>query len=205
MINVLIVDDHIALCDLFKKAFEGDENFYVIGELNEAALSPAFCKRKKPDLILMDVCADGKACGLDAAEEIKAAFPDIKIILMSGFDEISFIPRAKSIGAEGFIYKSESLDFFMKIAREVMEGKTYFPEPKHIPLPIGEMPFTKKEMTILRLICECKSRKEISDQLNISENTVKYHIANMLGKTGLTSTAELAVYVVSGGWINPRF
>ena len=206
MTKLLIVDDHAALCDLFKNAFEAEEDFEVLDVLNNTDFAESYCRLKHPDLILMDICANAKAGGLDAAQEIKALHPEIKIILMSGFDEISFIPRAKAAGTEAFVHKSNSLDFFLEVARKVMAGETYFPEPKRIELPIeGEVPFTEKEMMVLRLLCQCKSRKEISKELCISENTVKYHIMNMLGKTGLESAAELAIFTISGGWINPRY
>lgn len=206
MIKLLIVDDHIAICDLFKNAFERNKDYKVIGMLNNGNLALAFCKLKHPDLILMDICADGRAGGLNAAKEIKEKFPKIKIIMMSGFDEISFIPRARELGADAFIYKSSSLDFFLETAGKVMGGERYFPEPKKIEMPIeGETPFTDKEMMVLRLLCQCRNRKEIATELCISEHTVKFHINNMLSKTGFESAAELAIFTISGGWINPRF
>ena len=206
MIRVLIVDDHTALCTLFKNAFGEHEDFTVIGELSDANLAYSFSKYKIPDLILMDVCADGKALGLYAARDIKKSFPKVKIIMMSGFDEISFVPRAKALGADAFIYKSSSLDYFLETASKVMKGEKIFPALKKIEMPIeGEVPFTNKEMMILRLLCQCKNRKDIAKELNISENTVKYHIMNMLSKTGFETAAELAIFTVSGGWINPRF
>ena len=205
MIKVLIVDDHISICDLFKSAFDKEEDFEVICDLSDAKMAGRYCTMKKPDLILMDICAQGKALGLDAAKEIREKFPDIKIILMSGFDEISFIPRAKEIGVEAFIYKSNSLEFFMDIARRVMQGESYFPEAKTISLMERNVDFTEKEMLVLRLLCKCKSRKDIAQELFISENTVKYHISNMLSKTNLSNAAELAIHTISEGWINPGY
>ncbi len=205
MIKVLVVDDHIAICDLFKSAFDKEDDFEVIADLSDAGMAARYCTMKKPDLILMDICAQGKSVGLEAAREIREKFPSVKIILMSGFDEISFIPRAKEIGVEAFIYKSNSLEFFMDIARKVMKGETYFPEAKTISLMEREVDFTEKEMLVLRLLCQCKNRKEIAQELFISENTVKYHISNMLSKTNLNNAAELAIHTISEGWINPGY
>lgn len=204
MIKVLVVDDHVALCDLFKNAFENEDGFKVVAELNNALLAPLYCKQYKPNLVLMDICAEGKAPGLEAAIQIKKMFPEIKIILMSGFDEVSFVEKAKEAKVDAFIYKSKSLDFFMKTARAVIDGETYFPEPKQIEMPDGELPFTAKEMIVLRYLCACKSRKEISEEMHISENTVKFHISNILAKSGFTNTAELSIHMISSGWINPH-
>ena len=219
MIRVLIVDDHTALCTLFKNAFGEHEDFTVIGELSDANLAYSFCKYKIPDLILMDVCADGKALGLYAARDIKKSFPKVKIIMMSGFDEISFVPRAKALGADAFFHlmlmRGKGEDF--AAARSYLAGRGfggdvckrwnlgYAPGRGTLVAHLRELGFTNKEMMILRLLCQCKNRKDIAKELNISENTVKYHIMNMLSKTGFETAAELAIFTVSGGWINPRF
>ena len=124
---------------------------------------------------------------------------------MTAFDEITYIPRAKVIGANGFIYKSKSLNYFLDVAKKVMEGETIFPEPKTILLPRGEAPLTDREMEVLRLMCKHMTNKEIAQELFISENTVKYHKANMLGKTGFSKAVDLAFYMISNGWINPLY
>ena len=158
-----------------------------------------------PDLVLMDVCTEGGASGLKAVEAIRKAYGEIKIIVMTAFDEITYIPRAKAAGANGFIYKSRSLNYFLEVAREVMAGGSSFPEPKTIPLPQGEAPLTDREMEVLRLMCKHMTTKEIAQELFISENTVKYHKMNMLGKTGFSKAVDLAFYMIANGWINPLY
>lgn len=205
MIKIGIVDDHESIRDSYTKALEQQEDFSVVGSLSSAALADIWCRQADPDVVLMDICTEGGASGLEATAAIKKSFPHIKIVVMTGFDEISYIPRAKEAGADGFVYKSRSFDYLIYVLREVMEGRKIFPEPQTIPMPKGEAPLTEREMEILRLICKNCSRKEIAEQLYLSENTVKRHIANMLEKTSFSSTMALAVYMVSGGWINPNF
>lgn len=205
MTNVLIIDDHGSLRDSFRASFEATGEYAVISESPDAQFALPLCERLHPDLVLMDVCTEGGSSGLIAAKQIKSHFPDIKVIVMSGFDEISYAPRAREAGADAFIYKSRSLDFFLTVAKDVMNGSTYFPENKSIPLASGDAPLTDRELEILRLVCKYKSRKEIAEELFISENTVKFHIGNMLSKTGCASVAELAIMMISGGYINPRY
>ena len=138
-------------------------------------------------------------------EAIRQANAEIKIIVMTAFDEITYIPRAKAAGANGFIYKSRSLSDFLEVARAVMAGGSSFPEPKTIPMPQGEAPLTDREMEVLRLMCKHMTTKEIARELFISENTVKYHKMNMLGKTGFSKAVDLAFYMISNGWINPLY
>lgn len=124
---------------------------------------------------------------------------------MSGFDEITYGPRAKEAGANAFIFKSKSLDYFVKVAKGVMKGESFFPEPKTIPTSMGEAPLTDREMEILRLLCKHMTNKEIADELFISEHTVKYHKSNMLAKTGFKKTVDLAFHMISKGLINPLY
>ena len=205
MVKVLIVDDHESMRDSLSSAFEKDGGFAVVGGIASAAYAPAYCDKLRPDLVMMDVCTENGASGLDAAKQLRTLYPDTKVIIMTAFDEISYVPRAKEAGAHAFVYKSKSLGFFLEIVRRVLEGETYFPEPKNIPMPQGEAPLTAREMEVLRLLCRHMTNREIAEELFISENTVKYHKANMLAKTGFSKTVDLAFFMISNGWINPRF
>ncbi len=205
MIKVLVVDDHESMCDSLRLTLENAGGFSVVGSLQRADLTDIYCQKLAPELIFMDVCTEDGASGLDATKLIREKYPEIKIVVMSGFDEITYAPRAKEAGAHAFVFKSKSLDFFAEVALGVMEGKTFWPEARTIPMPMGEAPLTERELEVLRLMCKHMTSKEIAEELYISENTVKYHKKNMLGKTGFNSAVELAFYMVSTGWINPRY
>ena len=205
MYKVLIVEDYESMREAITMAFTATGKFSIVGELPSADFAPLYCEKLHPDLVLMDICTEGGSSGLNVAETLHQKYPNLKIIIMTGFDELSYIPRAKSAGADAFIYKSKSLSFFVEIAEKVMNGETYFPEPKTIPMPSGEIPLTDREMEVLRLICKHMTNQEIAAELFISENTVKYHKANMLAKTGFSKTIDLAFYMLSNGWINPLY
>ena len=205
MHKVLIVDDHESMCDSLFHALTITDDFIVVGSLHNAIHAELYCIKLKPDLILMDVCTEGGASGLDATKVIKEKHPHIKVIVMSGFDEITYSPRAKDAGADAFIYKSKSLDYFVEVAKGVMEGDCFFPEPKTISTSMGEAPLTEREMEVLRLMCKHMTNKEIADELFISEHTVKYHKSNMLAKTGFEKAIDLAFHMISNGLINPLY
>jgi len=193
------------MCDSISYALTESGAFVVTGKLANAANAILYCEKLRPDLVFMDVCTEAGASGLDAAGEIALRFPHIKIIVMSGFSEITYASRAKEAGAHAFICKSKSLDFFVQVACDVMKGKSYFPEARRVPMPAGEAPLTEREMEILRLLCKHMTGREIAEELFISENTVKYHKANMLAKTGFAKTVDLAFYMITNGWINPLY
>ena len=205
LIKVVLVEDHHLLRDSFCATFNKDKGFVVVGSTESAAAADDICERYNPDLVLMDVCTESGASGLDALVRLRALYPEMKIIIMSGFDELSYSPRARENGANAFLFKSKSSEFFIETARKVMKGETYFPEDKHIPLPKGETPFTDREMEILRQLCKYKTREMIAEELHISKRTIDRHIENMLAKSGFSSTTELIIYVVSNGWVNPRY
>jgi len=203
MYKALIVDDHESMCDSLTFALEGTGDFAVVGTLFAAAHAEVFCERLQPDLVLMDVCTAGDVSGLDMAETLRIRFPEMKIIVMSGFDEITYVPRTKEIGAHAFVYKSKSLAYFIEVLRSVMQGETVYPEEKIIPLPTGEIPLTIREMEVLRLMCKHMTSQEIAEELFISISTVKYHKTNILGKTGFSKSLDLVFYMLTKGWINP--
>lgn len=205
MTRVLIVDDHESMRETLTETLTRLDGFEVVGEIASAGYALLYCEKLKPDLVLMDICTEGNASGLTATKEIRERLPNIKVIVMTAFDEISYVPRAKEAGAHAFVYKSRSLAFFAEVAESVMNGDSYFPEPKTIALPSGEAPLTERELEILRLLCKHMTNKEIGAELYISENTVKYHKSNMLAKTGFDNAVDLAFYIITNGWINPIY
>ena len=150
MAKVLIVEDHASMRESLTTALTAAGDFSVVGEVPNADYALDFCRHLHPDLVLMDVCTEGGASGLKAVEDIRKSD-----------EEITYIPRAKAAGANGFIYKSRSLNDFLEVARAVMAGGSSFPEPKTIPLPQGEAPLTDREMEVLRLMCKHMTTKEI--------------------------------------------
>ncbi|MCL1805771.1 MAG: response regulator transcription factor [Clostridiales bacterium] len=205
MYKALIVDDHESMRDALAYALEATGEFSIAGSLPAAAHAEAFCERQRPDLVLMDVCAGGGASGLDAAKAIRGRFPEVKVIVMTGFPEITFAMRAKNAGAHAFVHKNKSLAHFIEVARKVMTGEICYPESKAFPPPMGETPLTEREMEVLRLICKHMTGEEIAEELSISASTVKFHRSNLLAKTGFARTADLAFYMITNGWINPLY
>jgi len=205
MYKVFIIDDHQSICEGLELVLTQSGEFSVVGAIPGAAEADIFCGRLKPDLVFMDVCTEEGASGLDAVKKIRELYPNIKIIVMSGFDEMSYMPRARELGASAFIFKSKSLTFFAEIARKVMQGGFYWPEPKTIPVPTGEAELTEREIEVLRLVCMGMSNDGIAEELTIEESTVKKHKSNILAKMGFAKMIDLTAYVIENGWIRPTY
>jgi len=204
MNKVLIVDDHEFVSGSLANALEGTCEFTVVGKLTSAAHAEIICERLRPDLVLLDVCTDGGVFGI-TAKKLREKHPDMKIIVMTGFDEITYLPKAKEAGAHAFVFKSENLNYFIEISRRVMHGETCYPKAKTLPMPIGEKQLTEREMEVLHLMCRNLTTKEIAEILFISCGTVKYRKANILAKTGFEKSADLVYHVLTNGWINPLY
>lgn len=206
MIKLLFVDDMPLILSFLENTFSDKEKYLIVGSLKEAKFVPLWCQRKNPDVIIMDIqTKETETNGLLMAERVKKEFPHIKVIIMTGFDEISYLPRAKEIGVDGFLLKSCTEDCFIKALDQVVEGNKVYPEDiPEINVMQGENNLTQREVEVLRLICDDYSNKEISRELFISESTVKHHIASLLRKTGKTGRAGLVAYAIAGGWINPN-
>ena len=147
----------------------------------------------------MDVYTENGNNGIDAAKLIKKDFPEIKVIIMTGMPEVSYIKKAKEANVDSFIYKNTSGADLLSILSSTLNGYHIFPQEQNN--QFGTFALTKRELEILQLICNGLDQKEISDKLCLSVNTVKTHIASLLAKTGFDSVHKLAIYAVSKGYI----
>jgi len=205
LIKILIVDDHKVVRDSLEREFCPGKGFEVVGSLASAGDAEELCGVKRPDVIIMDVCTEHGASGLEASEKILKSYPDIKIIVTSGFDEVTYMPRAKDIGAHAFVYKIKGLEYYSEVVKRVLDGEYVFPDPLTIPMPHGETSFTDREMEVLRLMCKYLDSQKVAEELFIEKKTVERHIENMRKKAGFSRYTELMAYVLSNGWINPNY
>lgn len=202
MIRIVLVEDQVMLRESLAMAIDSQDDMEVLATLSKATDALGAARAFSPDLMLMDVCTEDDASGISAAAEIKRDFPDIRIIVMTGVPEITFIEQARAAGSDSFVYKNVSTADLLSIIRSTMEGYSTFPAAQ-----LGDEALEvldDEEIQILRLVCENKSRREIANELFLSEGTVKRRISTILAKTGYDSIMKLAVHAVSDGLIVPR-
>ncbi len=204
MIKVLIIDDHKSVLDAFSNVINAKDDMELVGSFTTTAFAVELCQKLKPDVVLTDISVEAGDSGIMMTKKLKSQISDIKVIVMSGFDEISYIPGAKSAGADAFLSKSRPIEEFVDMIRAVINGEGGFPEPVRIPTASGESPFTERELELLRLLCHSYTRKEIADEMGIATGTVKRHLENMLIKSDCKNAMELVVYVIGNGWISAK-
>lgn len=201
MIRLMIVDDQKILLEGLVKIFEGQSHIEVVSALPFSELVEPVCDQLHPDAILLDICMEGKNSGIILAKRLKERKNPPKIIIMTGFQDISFLEMARSAGADSFIYKESTAWEFMDCLEKTMAGEHIFPDVRgQVTFGIQGVTLTDRELDILRLVCRNLSYKEIADELHISIRTVSFHVSNMLRKTGHKSLIGLAVEAADKGY-----
>lgn len=153
----------------------------------------------------MDVCTAGGKDGIEAAAEIKAVFPNIKIIIVTSMVEVGFLERAKAAKVDSFWYKDFSPEELIDVIDRTMAGEHLFPhETPKVQLGLAtSTDLTGKEIQVLRLVCDGLEYSEIAQALCVAERTVKYHVSNILQKTGYANKTRLAIAVTGKKFIIP--
>ncbi|MBR2589590.1 MAG: response regulator transcription factor [Clostridia bacterium] len=193
MTNVLIVEDQDMPRELFEIYIRMSDNFRHVLSVSNAAAALSVCKNNKVDLILMDVMTELGHSGLAAAEEIKKAFPNIKIIIVTSMPEYSWLAQARAIGVDSFWYKEGKKDSILEVMERTMAGEHIYPDETPL-VHIGNTTnheFTERELDILKELTTGDTNAEIAERLHISVPTIKSHIQHLMRKTGFKTRTEL--------------
>ncbi len=206
MKQVLIVEDQRMPRENMERTLSDSGRYKLAASLNGADIALLKCCQQHIDLILMDVCTAGNKDGIEAAAEIKAKFPDIRIIIVTSMVEVSYLERARAAGVDSFWYKDISPEALIDVIDRTMAGEHLFPdETPKVQLGLAESTeLTTKEIEVLRLICDGLEYDEIAARLNVSERTVKYHVSSILSKTGYANRTRLAIAVTNKRFIVPN-
>ncbi|MGM9600010.1 MAG: response regulator [Faecousia sp.] len=206
MTRVLVIDDQRIAREYMENVVRGGEEYELVGSLSKADLAATVCRRSAVDLVLMDVCTHGTKDGIDAAAELRELFPNLKIIIVTSMPEESFIKRAKEVGADSFWHKEASPEELITVMDATMEGKQMWPgDTPEVKLGVTtSADFSETEIKVLRLVCEGLEYSEIAKELGYTKDNVKYHIRNILQKTGYANKTQLAIAVTGKRFIIPK-
>ena len=202
MIKVLIVEDQTMLRESLEHLLNSQNDMEVVGGTDDAAEAPELCKKLKPDIVLMDVITKKNANGIRYTAEIHKEFPKIKVVIMTGLPEITFIEEAKKAGAHSFINKTMGNEHLLHVIRNTMKGYSIYSTSSD-DKPFSSN-FTEEEIAVIRLVCKGMERDEIMKDLAVSEAKLKRIIKTVLDKTGFDSMAKFAIYAVSQGFVAPE-
>lgn len=204
--SIILADDHVMFRKGVKRILEETPGLEVVGEANDGLELLSLLKAQAPELVLMDISMPHLR-GLEATREIKKLYPQVKVILLTMHRTKEFLQQALEAGAEGFLLKEDADFELLRAIQTVRRGKMFISpllsnELADLALreqPEDADPLTSREKTIVKLLVEGKTPKEIAELLYISVFTVRRHRDNIMRKLNIKKLADLIRYAMSQG------
>lgn len=219
--KIIIVDDHPVFRQGLRDVLETDPNLIVVGEAANGEMAIVMAEELDPDVMLMDINLPD-IMGLQVTRRIKARQPEIKVIIITGYDDAEQAYHAVRAGASAYSPKDVTPERLISTIYAVQDGMYVIGERhlRHdevvdwVEKKIGRLagplitdtedtfiPLSPREMEILEHVTRGKSNKEIAYELGISHQTVKNHMTAILRKLGVDDRTQAAVYALSRGWV----
>lgn len=207
MVRTVVVEDSKLSRDMVVESLEELPQVQVVAALENAANAVVACLGRSIDLVLMDVCTRDDESGLEATARIKRGSPQTKVVVMTSMPEHTFLEKARMAGADSFWYKDFGSVGLVDVVRRSLAGERVWPDslpPVTLGLARSEE-FTPRELDVLRELAQGRTYDQIGKDLNVSLNTVKFHVKNLLGKTGFKTTLQLVVEAVDKRFVLPKY
>jgi DNA-binding NarL/FixJ family response regulator len=209
--DIVVVDDHRVVRDGIRAILMRDPEFRVVGEADDGAGALRVCQETNPDLVLMDISLPG-VNGIEATVQLAKQFPNIKVVILSMYDDERSVMGAIRAGARGFVLKQASFGEVLNALRVVARGGTYLSSAISSRLverlqrgsleTVEKSPLellSPRELQVLRLVAEGKSSKEVATILKLEHSTIRSYRKTMMKKLGVTNLAGLIQVAVAAG------
>ena len=207
-IQVLLADDHAVVRKGLRFLLERDENIEVVGEAANGRETVELFQKLKPGVVIIDIGMP-QLNGIDATAHIVRIVPSTGVIILSMHSDESYIVRALSAGAKGYLLKDSAEEDVLRAVQTVSQGRPFF-SPQIVQTLLEDYVrhlqqrglqdsydlLTEREKQILQLLAEGKSNKEVATALELSVYTVERHRTNLMQKLNLHNTAEIVLYAV---------
>jgi len=209
-VRVLIADDHEVVRTGIKSILSTDPEIDVVGEATTGEQAVAMAVELNPDVVLLDIRMPGND-GLNALGRIKLDRPQMPIVVLSTYDNPTYVARAVALGANGYLMKTATQTEVVDAVKRVSSGENIWTreELRRVTGALAtprlsddiEVPLTKRESDVLRQLAHGLTNKEIAQALGISYETVKEHVQHILRKVGVADRTQAAVWAVREGLV----
>ena len=213
MATVLIVDDHPIFRSGAATALAATEEFEVMGEVGSVSEAMEIIRNRQPDLLLTDIRLEGNANGVELAMQVRAEFPNIKIVVLTNYSHEPYIKAMMEVQVEGYLLKDVPPAEVIDSMRKILDGKRVFSNPitqKLVKgylgaykdggsLPIGSL--TARELELLQELVHGLSNGEIAENLNVSLKTVQGYLTVIYGKMNVKTRSEAVFRAIQEGLV----
>jgi len=212
--RVLLADDHPIVLRGLALVLNAQPDFDVVAEVRDGAEAVERTLAEDVDLAILDVSMP-RMTGLQAARQITKRKPDVRVLILSMYENEEYLFEALAAGASGYVLKTSVDRDLVRACRAAMRGEPFlYPEAvralirEHLERArrgesVRTDPLTPREQEIVKLIAEAHTNDEIADMLVISKKTVERHRANILEKLGMSDRVELTRYAIRRGLVQP--
>lgn len=202
MKRIVLAEDHAMIRDGLKLLLMTRSNWCVVGETGDGRLVSQLVRDTQADLLLLDLDLPG-CRGIELAQQIRAGFPQTRILVVTGNHNASTVRAAMAAGVDGYTLKHEDADELLHAISLVLSGIRYVSKALAHALEIAPdspvQPITAREKEILVLIANGHSSRDIAQKLDLSVLTVRKHRQNLMSKLALHNVAELTAYAIRDG------
>ncbi len=211
-IRVLLVEDHTLVREGIISLLASDPTIKVVGQAEDGQEGVEKALELRPDVVLMDISLP-KMSGLDATARIKGEAPEIKVLVISMYDNDEYVIQVLKYGASGYVLKKAMAQELISAIKTICDGDTYLYPPIATKLvnqvirskgrtgAVEQDPLSERENEILQYVAKGLTNKEIASLLNLSYRTVQTHRANIMKKLDIHSTVELVKYAIKKGLV----
>ena len=199
-----MVDDHRLMLDALLLALRDSEDLELVGETNEGRKALPLVAETRPDVLLLDFLMPDLD-GLAVLDRVRKHHPEVKVIMLSASDDPELIQDALRRGASAFILKQIDPQDLPGAIRQAVEGTIHTAIGRAEETNGGETPggLTPKELEVLSRVARGLSNKDISKELWLSEQTIKFHLTNIYRKLGVANRTEATRYAYQQGLVRP--
>lgn len=208
--KVIICDDQAIVRDGLAMLLKLEKDIEVTGIAEDGDAVISMVEKQKPDLVLMDLKMP-VTNGVEATRKIKQKYPDIRILVLTTYDDDEWVLDAIKAGASGYLLKDTPRDELIKAIRGTVAGKSYLDPSvagkvidlasshKNQPATLITGKLTEREIEVLKLLARGLNNSDIADRLFLSEGTVRNHVSAILAKLGVTDRTQAAVIAIQHG------
>ncbi len=206
-LRVVIVEDDPMMQLGLEQSLSTNPQLELVGQAEDGYMGVEMTKQLKPDIVVMDIGLP-RLDGIAATQQIKAEFPEVRVVILTSHTTDREIIASLSSGADAYCVKGSSVERLLQAIAAAAEGATYLDPQigrqvlKHLspPSPTGNVSnLSQRELEVLKLIVEGYSNPEIAAQLYLSANTVKTHVRGIMNKLSVDDRVQAAVVALRSG------